>query len=109
MPGDGGFSYNEYLGIPYGIVAWGLTAVFGLALATLQISWVRRQIQARLPEGVDRDMMENGKWWGIMRVLLRRPEGLRGINFDCLGSACPCQSASSVTTKLCSRGAATFL
>ena len=98
MPGDGGFSYNEYLGIPYGIVAWGLTAVFGLALATLQISWVRRQIQARLPEGVSRDMMENGKWWGIMRVFLCRPEGLRGINSDCLGSACPCQSASSVST-----------
>ena len=60
--GEGGFSYTEYLSIPYGVVAYALTAVFGLAIAALQSAWVRRQIQSRLPSEVPRETRENGYW-----------------------------------------------
>ena len=60
--GEGGFSYTESLSIPYGVVAYALTAVFGLAIAALQSAWVRSQIKSRLPSEVPRETCENGYW-----------------------------------------------
>ena len=68
LAGQGGFSYNEFLGIPYGVVAWGLSAVFGLVFSIVQSAWVRRQIQSRLPQGVDQKSMETGFWCALARA-----------------------------------------